>query len=101
MPRAAIESSTATPSKYREPHARANGPWDEYELEDGGRTMERAEKIKANGKFVEHIAKHHQKKAAMHTKMAKHMMPHMKRGLVSEKAMGKAAAKRGRHHGDA
>ena len=96
MPRAAIESSTATPGneKYREPHERSNGPWDEYEKDDAGRTLERAEKIKANGKFVAEIAKHHQKKSKHHHEIASKLKHHMKSGLVSDKALERAASRK-------
>jgi hypothetical protein len=92
MPRAAIESSTQTP--YREPHERESGPWEDHELEQGGHHLERAEQIKANSKFVEAIAKHHEKKASMHRKLAKGMRHHMGRGMISEKAMKHAVERR-------
>lgn len=96
MPRAAIESSTATPEKYREPHERKEGPWDDYELDEGGRHLERAEKIKANGKYVEAIAKHHEKKASTHRNLA-HQARHLRKsGMISDKALEKASNK---HHG--
>jgi hypothetical protein len=79
---------------YKEPHERKDGPWEDYELEDGGRTMERSEAIKGNPKFVEAIAAHHEKKAKHHRKMAAGMKGHMARGLVSEKALKKVS---GRH----
>ena len=97
MPRAAIMTANDSrePVKYTPPHERKNGPWDEYDLEDGGRTMERADEIRSNPKFVEAIAKHHEKKAKKHRKMAEGMRGHMKRGLVSEAAMSKAMDKAG------
>jgi hypothetical protein len=91
MPRVEIMTSTETPKKYVEPHERKDGPWDEYELEDAGRHMEVAEKIKANPKMVEAVAKHHEKKAKRHKKIASGMRHHMSRGLVSDKAMHKFA----------
>jgi hypothetical protein len=93
MPKAEIMSANDSrePVKYTPPHERKNGPWDEYDLEDGGRTMERAEEIRGNPKYVEAIAKHHEKKAKHHRKLAEGMKSHMKRGLVSERALEKAA----------
>ena len=93
MPKAEITSANSGPEKYVPPHERKDGPWDEYELMDAGRDLERAEKVKANPKFMEAIAKHHEKKAAEHRKLADGMKAHMKRGLVSEEAMKKAARK--------
>jgi hypothetical protein len=91
MPRAAIESSTATPSReYKEPHERSNGPWDDYELDEGGRHLDRAEKIKANGKYVEAIAKHHEKKAKLHHGLAMKARHLRKSGAVSDRALAKA-----------
>jgi hypothetical protein len=94
MPSVAITSANSgkggDAGPYKAPHERKDGPWDEYELEDGGRTMERAEAIKSNPKFVEAVAAHHEKKAKHHRKLAKGMKGHMKRGLVSEKALAKA-----------
>jgi len=96
MPRAAIESSTASPDKYREPHERSNGPWDDYELDEGGRHLDRAEKIKANGKYVEAIAKHHEKKAKTHRDLA-HKARHLRKsGAISDKALERAAERK--HH---
>lgn len=82
-------TSTEEPSskKYREPHERKDGPWDEYELEDAGRHMEMAEKVKGNPKMAEAVAKHHEKKAKRHRKIAHEMRGHMARGMVSEKAL--------------
>lgn len=94
MPHAEIMSADSG-KKYREPHERESGPWDDYEKEEAGRTLERAEKIKGNAKFVEAVAKHHEAKAATHRKLAKGMRGHMKRGLVSERAMERAAHKHG------
>jgi hypothetical protein len=92
MPRVAIETSTATPArKYREPHERANGPWDAYELEDGGRALERAEQVKGNPKYVEAIAKHHEAKAKLHHGLA-HKARHMRKsGAISDRALERAA----------
>lgn len=94
MPSVAITSANSgKPERYQEPHERKSGPWDEWEMDDAGRTMERADKIRGNPKFVEAIAKHHEKKAAHHRKLAEGMKSHMKRGLVSEKAAAKASEK--------
>ncbi len=92
MPKAEITSANSGDS-YKEPHERKSGPWDEWEMDDAGRTMERADKIRGNSKFVEAIAKHHEKKAAHHRKLAEGMKHHMRRGLVSEKAAAKASEK--------
>jgi hypothetical protein len=95
MPRVAITSANSgeggKAGPYVQPHKRKDGPWDEYDLEDAGRAMERAEEISGNPKFVEAIAKHHEKKAKHHRKLAQGMKGHMKRGLVSEKALEKAS----------
>ena len=93
MPNAAITSANDEPRKYVEPHERKAGPWDEYELSEGGRNLERAEKIKANPKFVDAIAKHHKKKAKHHRELAESVKGYMKRGLVSETALTKASIK--------
>ena len=95
MPREDIETSTDEPRKYVPPHERKNGPWDSYELEDMGHHLERAEQIGKNPKLVEAIAKHQEKKAATHRKMAGKMRGHMKRGLVSDRQYEKAKAKHG------
>lgn len=96
MPKAEIMSANDSrePVKYTPPHERKDGPWDEYELEDGGRTMERSEDIRGNPKYVEAIAKHHEKKAKKHRKLAASMKGHMQRGLVSEAALEKASGKK-------
>ena len=100
MPSTAIVSANSgkggEAGPYKAPHERMNGPFDDYELEDAGRTMERADQIRGNPKLVEAVAKHHEKKAKHHRKMAEAMKPHMKRGLVSEKALEKASK---RDHG--
>lgn len=94
MPRAAIESSTETPMDRKEAHERPNGPWDDWELDEGGRHLERAEKIKANGKYVEAIAKHHEKKAKTHRDLA-HKARHLRKsGAVSDKALERAAERK-------
>ena len=93
MPKAEIESA-ASPSKYVPPHERKDGPWDSYELEDCGRHCEMADKIRDNPKLMEAMAKHHEKRAAEHHKIARSMKPHMKRGMVSEAALEKAAKRR-------
>lgn len=99
MPKVEITSANSgkggEAGPYTPPHERKSGPYDDYELEDGGRTLERASQIQSNPAYVEAIAKHHEKKAKHHHKMAESMKPHMKRGLVSESAMKKASAKAG------
>jgi hypothetical protein len=95
MPKVEIMTGTASPGKYVEPHERKDGPWDEYELEDAGRHIERADKIRSNPKMMEAVAKHHEKKAKRHRAIAGEMRHHMNAGHVSEKAMERAAAKRG------
>lgn len=98
MPRAAIESAQGnTPSKYREPHERSSGPWQDYELEDGGRALERAEKVKGNPKYVEAIAKHHEKKAKLHHGLAEKARHLRKSGAISDKALAKAAERKRGH----
>lgn len=98
MPRVAITSANSGKGGHAGPyvpaHERKDGPWDEYDLEDAGRTMERADQIRGNPKMMEAVAKHHKKKAKHHQHLAEAMAPHMKRGLVSEKALEKAAASR-------
>lgn len=84
-------TSTDSPKKWVEPHERKNGPWEDYELDDMGRHMEMAEKIKGNPKLVEAVAAHHAKKAKHHQKIAGQMRHHMKSGLVSEKSLERAA----------
>ena len=96
MPKSGIMTANDSdePVKYTPPHERKDGPWDEYELEDGGRTMERADQIRGNPKMMDAMAKHHSKKAKKHRKMAQGMRDHMKRGLISEKAFEKASKSR-------
>lgn len=94
MPRAAIESSTATPERHKEPHERPNGPWEEWELEDGGRTMEHADRVKGNPKYVEAIAKHHEKKAKLHHGLAMKARHLRKSGAISDKALERAAERK-------
>ena len=93
MPHAEIMSANDSrePIKYTPPHERKGGPWEDYELEDAGHTMERAAQIHSNPKFVEAIAKHHEKKAKKHRKLADGMREHMKRGLVSENALDRVS----------
>lgn len=95
MPRSAIMSANSgeggRDGPYKPAHERANGPFDDYELEDAGRTMERADQIRGNPKLVEAVVKHHKKKAKHHHRLAESMASHVKRGLVSEKALAKAA----------
>jgi hypothetical protein len=68
MPHAEITSANSgeggKAGPYVEPHKRKDGPWNEYDLESAGSAMEHAEAIKSNPKFVEAIAKHHEKKAS-------------------------------------
>ena len=87
-------ATESEPHKYVEPHERKDGPWDEYELDDAGRHIERAEKIKGNPKFVEAIAKHHEKKAKTHSELADKTRGLRKSGHISEKALMNAEAKR-------
>lgn len=87
-------ATESDPHKYVEPHERKDGPWDEYELDDAGRHIERAEKIKGNPKFVEAIAKHHEKKAKTHSELADKTRGLRKSGHISEKALMNAEAKR-------
>lgn len=87
------DSAVATPERYKPPHERPNGPWDEYELDDAGRHIERAEQVKANPKLMEAVAKHHEKKAKHHHKIAAGLKSAMSRGLVSETAATKASIK--------
>ncbi len=93
MPNAAITSANDEPERHKPMHERKNGPWDEWELDDAGRHIEKAEQIKANPKLVAAVAKHHEKKAAKHHKIAAGMKDSMKRGLVSETALTKASIK--------
>ena len=81
------------PVKYTPPHERTSGNFDDYELDDAGRHIEMADKIKSNPHMMKALAEHHAKKAAKHKKLAESMKPHMKRGLVSEKALEKASHK--------
>ena len=83
--------STTIESAYTAPHERKNGPWHDHELDDAGRHVEMADKIKGNPKFAEAVAKHHEKKAKRHHALAAGMKVHMKRGLVSEKQLEKAS----------
>jgi hypothetical protein len=94
MPRTAIETSTATPEQHKPPHERPSGPWDDWETEDAGQTLERAEKIKANGKFVEHIAKHHEAKAKLHHGLAHKARYMRKSGAISDRALERAAERK-------
>jgi hypothetical protein len=93
MPRVEIESANS--GKYQAPHERQNGPWEDWELEDAGRHLEHAEKIRANPKMAEALAKHHEKKAKEHSKLAHHARHLRKSGHVSDTALKKAADKRG------
>jgi hypothetical protein len=93
MPKVEIVSANSGKDTYKAPHERMHGNWDTWELDDAGRTLERAEAIKSNGKFMDAIAKHFDKKAAEHRKLADGMRSHMKRGLVSEKQLEKASKK--------
>ena len=100
MPKAEIMSANSgeggtAAGPYTPAHERKNGPWDEYEMDDAGRTVERADQIRGNPKMMEAMAAHHKKKAKHHRKMAESMRGPMKRGLVSEKAFEKASKSRG------
>ena len=79
--------------KYVAPHERKDGPWDDYELDEMGHHVERAEKIKGNPKLMAAMAKHQEKRAKKHSHMAKMMRPAMARGLVSETQATKASMK--------
>lgn len=81
------------PSKYVEPHERASGPWDDYELDDAARHIEGANRVAKNGKFAEAVAKHMEKKAARHKESARHARHLAKHGLISEAAMNRVAKK--------
>ena len=98
MPGVAITSANSgeggAAGPYKEPHERENGPWEDHELEMAGRDMERGDQVKGNPKLVEAVAKHHEKKAKKHRKMAQGMRDHMKRGMISEKAFDKASKSR-------
>ena len=96
MPHAEISKGAGKPydgDKYKPPHERPSGPWDDYELEDGGHALERAEKIKANAKYVDAIAKHHEKKAKVHSKLAVETRALRRSGKISDEALRKASAK--------
>ena len=95
MPKAEIMFANSGNEPRKEAHERMHGPWDNWEIEDAARHMDRAHKIMGNPKFMEAITKHHEAKAKEHHEMVAHMKPHMKRGLVSEKALEKASNKRG------
>ena len=73
----------------KEPHERADGPWDEYELADGARHLAQAHKISGNKKFAEAIKKHAEAKAAEHHAVADHASRLAKGGHISEKQMEK------------
>ena len=79
--------------KYVPAHERKNGPWDDYELEDMGRHVEMADKVKSNPKLMAAMAEHHRKKSKKHADMAKMMRPAMARGLISETQATKASMK--------
>lgn len=99
MPSAAIESTysdkddPAYAERRKEPHERKNGPWDDYELAEGARHIDHAEKIKGNKKFAEAIAKHAQGRAEEHERVAEHAKRLAKSGHISEKQMAKMGRK--------
>ena len=84
------------PEAYVEPHERESGPWEEHELDSAGHALERAAMIQGNPKFGAAIVKHHETKAKRVGSLAKSMRRHLKSGMVSEKALERAAAKKAR-----
>ena len=67
-----------------------------YVLEEAGQTLSRADAIKKDPKLMAAAAEHHAHRAEEHKKMSREMQHHMKRGLVSEEALKKAASKHGK-----
>ncbi len=93
MPKVSIQSANSGEREHKEAHERMHGPWDDWEIGEASRHLERAEKIKENPKFMEAIAKHHEEKAKHHRELATEVKHHMQRGLVSEKALHRASEK--------
>ena len=74
-----------------------HGQFPSYVLEDAGQTLSRADAIKSDPKLMAAAAEHHAAKAEHHKGLSKMMKHHLKRGLVSEKQLDKAAGKGSMH----
>ena len=83
-PHPGAEKAEAMHDKYTPPHERKNGPWQDYELDDMGRHVEMADKVKSNPKLMAAMAEHHHKKAKKHSDMAKMMLPALTLSRFSE-----------------
>ncbi|MBV8474086.1 MAG: hypothetical protein JO107_14805 [Hyphomicrobiales bacterium] len=93
MPKVEIMSADSG-GKYKEPHERANGPWDRWELDDAARHLRRAHDISGNKKFLEAIKKHQEEEAEEHHETARHAEMLAKHGKISEKALAKAKSRK-------
>ena len=74
-----------------------HGQFPSYVLEEAGQTLSRADAIKSDPKLMAAAAEHHASKAEHHKGLSKMMRHHLKRGLVSEKQLDKAAGKGSMH----
>ena len=92
MPHAEIPESGLDMDKKEKMH----GQFPSYVLEEAGQTLSRADAIKKDPKLMAAAAEHHAHRAEEHKKMSREMKHHMKRGLVSEEALKKAADKHGK-----
>jgi len=92
MPSVSITSANNA-GKYKPPHERSEGPWEDYELDDGMRHLDMASKIVGNKKYVEAIKRHGEKKAH-ETKQIAHRASMLARaGQISSKQMEKIGSK--------
>ena len=74
-----------------------HGQFPSYVLEDAGQTLSRADAIKSDPKLMAAAAEHHAAEAEHHKALSRMMKHHLKRGLVSEKQLEKAAGKGSMH----
>ena len=74
-----------------------HGQFPSYVLEEAGQTLSRADAIKSDPKLMAAAAEHHAAKAEHHKALSRMMKHHLKRGLVSEKQLEKAAGKGSMH----
>lgn len=77
-----------SPKEYIPPHERQSG-WDDYELAEGARHLDQAEKIAQNKPFLEAIRKHSEKRAKEHHATAYRAGMLARAGHISPKAMAK------------
>jgi hypothetical protein len=93
MPRVSIMTSTATPWRGGEGKPK-NGGYDDWQLEDAERTLDRADDIRKDAKLCEAIAKHAEGRSKSYHALAGRAAGYHKAGKISDKALARVVEKR-------